>query len=152
MSLLLRKICAVFLSVVLFSMPAMAISNYSHVHVQEEYYNASSPVGYFTQYPQGAVVQTVSNTGYVPVNNIAPAVQTTTYIPEGNYAYTQYMPASVQKIDVPQSYDRKVVTTETYRDEREPIDKAIDRSGKVLGILGIGALLTTGIIAIFHAF
>ena len=130
----------------------MAVPNYSHVQVQEEYYNASSPVGYFAQYPQGAVVQTVNNAGYVPVNNVVPAVQTTTYIPSGNYAYTQSMPASVQKIDVPQSYDRKVVTTETYRDEREPIDKAIDRSGKVLGILGIGALLTTGIIAIFHAF
>ena len=148
----MKKIFAVFLSLVIFSMPAMAVPNYTHIQTQEEYYNASSPVGYFAQYPTGAVVQTVNNTGYVPVNNIAPAVQTTAYIPAENYSYTQPMPASVQKIDVPQSYEHKVVTTNTYRDEREPIDKAIDRSGKVLGILGIGALLTTGIIAIFHSF
>ena len=132
--------------------PALAIEPHSVVTTQEEHYNASSPTGYFAQYPEGSVTQTVNYgypAGYVPVNN-GNILTTTTTVPATNtYETTQDMPASVQQINTPQQYDKVVTTTQTVRDERENADKILDRSFKTVGILGIAGLFAAGITAIF---
>ncbi len=148
-----KKVFAGFLLTIMLASTASAHGNYTQVQAVEEYYNASSPVGTFVQYPEGAT--STYNTGYVPVNFSNTVLSTTTptvVAPIAGQTYTQPMPASYQKIEVPQNYDKKIVTTNTYVDQRETIDKVIDRSGKVVGILGIGALLGVGVAAIISAF
>ena len=149
-----------FLSFLMLSMPVLAIDNTTVITTQEEYYNASSPVGYFEQYPPGTFVQT-TNAGYgygygyapyqeqvmqVPGQNVPNTLATVT---PGTTTYTQAMPATRQKIDVPQNYDKKVVTTQVTRDDRDTIDKVLDRSGKAVAIVGIGGLLAAAVTAIF---
>jgi len=148
---LMKKFFALFLAICIFgTLPASAIEPHSVVTTQEEHYSASSPTGYFVQYPEGSVVQTVNNGyyggGYIPVNN---NILTTTTVVPANYETTQSMPATVQQINTPQQYDKVVTTTQTVRDERETVDKVIDRSFKTVGILGIAGLFAAGITAIF---
>ena len=148
---LMKKFFSLFLAICVFgAVPAFAIEPHSVITTQEEHYSASSPTGYFSQYPEGAVVQTVNTGyyggGYIPVNN---NILTTTTVVPTNYETTQPMPATVQKIDTPQQYDRVVTTTQTVKDEREGIDKVLDRSFKTVGILGIAGLFAAGITAIF---
>ncbi len=148
-----KKIFAGFLLTIMLTSTASAHGNYTRVNSTEEYYNASSPVGRFIHYPEGAAATSTYNT--VPVN-YSNTVGTTTPIVvapfAGGQTYTRPMPVSYQEIEVPQHYDKRVVTTETYVDQRETIDKVIDRSGKVVGILGVGALLGVGVAAIISAF
>lgn len=134
------KTIIVFLLFMTISPQVLARGNYSFTQVNEEIYNASSPVGYFASYPHGATNFTASQFGgYMP------------YPATNSYVSSCSMPATVQYIQTPQSYNRKVVSSRTYRDEREGIDKAIDRTGKIIGIVGIGALLGTGVAAIINA-
>ena len=152
----MKKFFASFLAIcILGAVPAFAIEPSSVITTQEEHYNASSPTGYFAQYPEGAVVQTYNtgyyNGGYVPVNETilttgGAAVPAT--VP-ATYETTQSMPASVQQINTPQQYDKVVTTTQTFRDDREKADKILDRSFKTVGILGIAGLFAAGITAIF---
>ena len=165
---ILKSSFIIFLSFLMLSMPVLAIDNSTIITTQEEYYNASSPVGYFEQYPPGTYVQT-TNAGYAYGYGYAPYQQQVIEVPQQNvpntlatvtptpYAqpmpaattYNQPMPATRQQIEVPQSYNKKVVTTQVTRDDRDTIDKVLDRSGKAVAIVGIGGLLAAAVTAIF---
>ena len=168
---ILKSSFIIFLSFLMLSMPVLAIDNSTIITTQEEYYNASSPVGYFEQYPPGTYVQT-TNAGYgygygyapfqeqviqVPPQQNVPNTLATVTPAQAQYAqpvpvaatYNQPMPATRQQIEVPQSYNKKVVTTQVTRDDRDTIDKVLDRSGKAVAIVGIGGLLAAAVTAIF---
>ena len=150
----MKKICASFLVVCFMgAVPAFAIEPHSVITTQEEHYNASSPTGYFAQYPEGSVVQTVNtgyyNGGYVPVNETILTTGTPVATVPATYETTQAMPANVQQINTPQQYDKVVTTTQRVQDDREKADKILDRSFKPVGILGIAGLFAAGITAIF---
>lgn len=151
----MKKFFASFLAIcILGAVPALAIEPHSVITTQEEHYNASSPTGYFAQYPAGSTVQTVNtgyyNGAYIPVNEtiLSTATPAVTPVP-ATYETVQPMPANVQQVNTPQQYDRVVTTTQTVRDERENADKILDRSFKTVGILGIAGLFAAGITAIF---
>ena len=149
-----KKFFASFLAIcILGAVPALAIEPHSVITTQEEHYNASSPTGYFAQYPEGSVVQTVNtgyyNGGYVPVNETILTTGPAPAAVPATYETTQAMPANVQQINTPQQYDKVVTTTQTVQDDREKADKILDRSFKTVGILGIAGLFAAGITAIF---
>ena len=153
----MKKFFALFLSIcILGAVPAFAVEPSSVTTTQEEHYSASSPTGYFAQYPEGSVIQTVNtgyyNGGYVPVNETILTTGAPVAAPvPATYETTQYMPASVQQINTPQQYDKVVTTTQTVKDEREKADKILDRSMKTVGVLGLAGLFAAGITAIFAA-
>ena len=135
------KFTATFLAVLMFGMPVFARPNYTFKTVYEE---VSTPLpsvqrdyavpvqqNYPIPTPQLPVKQAVYTQ---PAPHIQPPIQPVVY---DNYNYP------------PQGYSTRVVEEHTYIDGREPIDKAIDRTGKVVGILGIGALLGAVVTAIF---
>ena len=153
----MKKFFASFLAIcILGAVPALAIEPSSVITTQEEHYNASSPTGYFAQYPAGSTVQTVNtgyyNGAYIPVNDriITAGTPVAASVP-AVYETTQAMPATVQQIDTPQQYDKVVTTTQTFRYDRENADKILDRGLKTVGILGLAGLFAAGITAIFAA-
>lgn len=128
----MKKVCLLLSAFVFIQNTGFAAQNYSYTVINDTHYNASSPVGYSATYSPYSANITNAYPGY--------------------YGYTQAMPETITYIQTPQSYDSRNVTTQIYRDEREGIDKAIDRSGKILSILGIGTLFGIGAAAIINAF
>lgn len=130
------------LCLIFFANSAFAMPNYSYSRVEDEYYDASSPTGYFEQYnpsqnyPKHTVY--VHNDGY---HNVS-------YAPDVVF---ESAPVSMQNIQTPQSYHKRRVVEENMRDNRETADKVIDRAGRVAGTLGFLGLVTMGIIGIAHA-
>jgi len=132
-----------------FASEAFAMPNYSYTRTEDEQYSASSPVGRFINYgppqysaPQYNAVQTIpQNTVYVNDNGFQNV----------SYVVQEPLPASVQDIHTPQSYNKRRVITETVADNRETADKIIDRTGRIAGTLGFLGLVTMGIIGIAHA-
>ncbi len=144
-----KKVFATILVASALSQASFAAPNYTYVNSTEEFYDASSPVGTFVQYPAGSA--SVRTSAHVPVNYNVGYYGDPYTLPAVNYTYSEPLPVSYQQIEVPQSYNKRIVSTESYIDQREGIDKAIDRSGKIVGILGFGALLGVGIGAIISA-
>lgn len=130
----MKRIFTVLILTAMLSQSAYACGNYTQIRTEN--YNASSPTGYFYTTKGNTSFYQPENYG----NNVYPV----------NYTIAQAPEVSAQYIDTPQSYQHQVVNT--YRDEREGIDKAIDRSGKIVGILGIGALLGVGVAALINSF
>ena len=131
------KATALFLAVLIFGMPVLACPNYTYTTVYEEVSTPLPPPvqgNYPPPVPQKAPVQQVVYTQPAPYYPQTPAVYNE---PAYDYNYP------------PQGYSTRVVEHHTYVDGREPIDKAIDRTGKVVGILGVGALLGAFATAIF---
>lgn len=133
----LRIFCVVCLIQTMILAPVFARENYSYTIVNDENYNASSPVGHFVQYPEGSAV--IDAYGRHNYNN-------------ATFVHAEPLPYSVQRVDVPQHYEKHSATTHIYRDEREGIDKAIDRSGKIIGIAGLATLLGVGAAFLIHCF
>lgn len=140
------KVTALFLAVLMFSMPVLARPNYTYTTVYEE---VSTPVPAPVQrnlppvqrnyQPPAPVKPPVKQVVYTQPVPARPPVRQVVY-DEPVYDYYNYPP---------QGYTTRVVEEHTYIDGREPIDKAIDRTGKVVGILGVGALLGAFATAIF---
>lgn len=53
---------------------------------------------------------------------------------------------------VPSGYSSQTVTTHIYEDNRENADKIIDRTGKIVGIAGLAAIVGLGTAALIKAF
>lgn len=53
---------------------------------------------------------------------------------------------------VPSGYSSQTVTTHIYEDNREHADKIIDRTGKIVGIAGLAAIVGLGTAALIKAF
>lgn len=127
-----KKVLALSLVLSMGSMGAFAVPYGGISHIVEENYTASSPIGYFEEYKTDG--STIQNVGYwQPYQQVE------------NGATVR----SIQDIEVPQSYNRQIVTTDI--DNRESIDKTIDRTGRVVGILGVASLFGLGIAALIHA-
>ena len=77
----------------------------------------------------------------------AQAVNYSQPIPAGTTVAS--LPASVQDIRTPQNFTNKTVTTQTTHDGTETVDKVINRSGKVIGILALAGLAAAATTFIF---
>lgn len=139
------KVTALFLAVLMFGMPTLARPNYTYTTVYEEVSTPLPPPVHRNlppvqqNYPPPAPKPPVKQVVYTQPAPVRPPVQQIVY-EEPAYDYYNYPP---------QGYTTRVVEEHTYIDGREPIDKAIDRTGKVVGILGVGALLGAFATAIF---
>ncbi len=132
----MKKFLSLVLSLFFASNSAFAIENFTYTIVEEEQYSASSPIGHFENYQNSEQI--------IPVNNIN-GMQNTVYVAQSPVS------ANVQDIEVPQSYNKRKVVTESRRDERETADKVVDRFGKVAGPLALLGLVSMGIIGIVGA-
>ena len=53
---------------------------------------------------------------------------------------------------LPPNYSNQTITTHIYEDNREKADKVIDRTGKIVGIAGLAAIVGLGTAALIKAF
>lgn len=133
------KVTALFLAVLIFGMPVLARPNYTYTTVYEEVSTPLTPPVQQNYPPPAHIQPPVKQVVYTQPASVRPPVQQVVY-DEPAYDYYNYPP---------QGYSTRVVEEHTFIDGREPVDKAIDRTGKVVGILGIGALLGAFATAIF---
>lgn len=122
------------LCLIFFTNSAFAAQNYTFTRVENEQYSASTPVGYFEEFNTNGNPVFINNDSFHNVN----------------YVVETPSSASIQDIYTPQSYNKSKVVTETYKDERETIDKVIERAGTVSITLGILGLITLGILNILN--
>ena len=151
----MKRFLCNFLSLLVLTLnilPASAVPNHVYTTTVEENYNASSPVGRFENYSNNGSAVPVSNTATYaqPVYNYPPVVASTNptsyavpvyntgvYYDTANCNTNYNTTASVQDIEVPQTYSKTTTTTTQSIDTREKADKIIDRGLKVVGGLAV---------------
>ncbi|UKI41271.1 MAG: hypothetical protein L6V95_14670 [Candidatus Melainabacteria bacterium] len=163
-----KKITSIALLSCLFlsNLTAFAGPNYVYTTVHQQNCVSSSPHRKtFVTYPSSQKTVYIDVSRHVPPRHYPPHNVRYIYAPPSHHHHQIYMvpdyfysPQSGTNIYyeetqiLPPNYSNQTITTHIYEDNREKADKVIDRTGKIVGIAGLAAIVGLGTAALIKAF